>query len=382
MYESRNRLMAGTVALMIAVALAGCSDQATSPLAPSSLSPSLKRASSPSATATQTTSTLWDFAAILIPGQAGPVDLGATETISIDGHGHIDASSGDALHHLSVKGGNLSMDASERGLGLCRFSATTCSFPDDGDEVGDRGPGTLLLNFNGVEPAGSTVREITLGSLQTDEGYRVSISTDGGATFGTAMEAFPNNANELATVAINEPAANLVIKLEKTAATGNGDNDYTVRTVTTEFTNTQLEGRLTGGGVKAAGSNGETVTMGMTLHCDILLSNNLEVNWQGHKWHLTKPITSASCSNQQNDAPPPASPIDTFVGTAYGTLDGVKDSYIEFNFQDHGEPGTNDKVELTIYEPGSSTVALNVPMQNSSVGNLQMHYDQPHGSHP
>ncbi|HEX6966201.1 MAG TPA: hypothetical protein VF166_10405 [Gemmatimonadaceae bacterium] len=330
-----------------------------------------------------TTSTLWDFADILIPGQAGPVDLGATETISLDGHGSIVASSGDVLHHVTVKGGNLPLDASERGLGLCHpGTKTTCSFPADGDEVGDGGPGTLLLNFNGVEPAGSMVREIGLASLQANEGYRYAISTDGGATFGAETEVFPNNPDTLATLTIDQPAAGLVVKLEKTVATGSPDDDYDVRTVTTEFTTTPLQGRLTGGGVKAAGADGETVTLGLTLHCDILLSNNLEINWQGHQWHLTKPITSASCSNQQNDAPPPASPIDTFVGTAFGTLDGVKNSKIEFNFQDHGEPGTNDMVELTIYEPGSSTVALNVPLQAINVGNLQMHYDQPHGSHP
>jgi hypothetical protein len=377
MHLPRTQLTMGCTAMLLAAALAGCSDQATSPL-----SPSLQNVSSSSVTPMVTTSTLWDFAAILIPGEAGPEDLGASKTISLDGHGHIDASSGDVVHHLTVKGGDLSMTASERGLGLCHPSAATCSFPGEGDEVGDGGPGALLLDFSGVEPAGSTVAEITMGSLQTDEGYRYSISTDGGATFGPATDVFPNNADELATLTIDKPAAGLVVKLEKTAAMGNGDNDYTVRTVTTEFTNTPLEGRLTGGGVKATGSEGETVTLGLTLHCDILLSNNLEVNWQGHQWHLTKPITSASCSNQQNDAPPPASPIDTFEGTAFGKLDGAEDSRIEFNFQDHGEPGRDDMIELTIFEPGSSTVALHIPLQTLNVGNFQMHYDQPHGSHP
>jgi len=385
MFVSRNRLIAGCTAMLLAIALlAGCVDPPSSPLPPSQLSPAFKQASA-NLTPMTTTSTLWDFADILIPGQAGPVDLGATETVSLDGHGSIVASSGDALHHVTVKGGNLPLDASERGLGLCHpGTKTTCAFPNDGDEVGDGGPGTLLLNFNGVEPAGSMVREIGLASLQTNEGYRYSISTDGGATFGPTTEATGDGSNnEIVTITIDQPAANLVIKFEKApGSTDVGKDDYTVASVTTEFTTTPLEGRLTGGGVKAMGSNGETVTLGLTLHCDILLSNNLEINWQGHHWHLTKPITSASCSNQQNDAPPPASPIDTFVGTAFGTLDGVGNSKIEFNFQDHGEPGVNDKVELTIFEPGSSTVALSIPMQTLNVGNFQMHYDQPHGSHP
>ena len=80
---------------------------------------------------------------------------------------------------------------------------------------------------------------------------------------------------------------------------------------------------MTGGGIKALNTERETVTFGLTLHCDITLSNNLEVNWPGHKWHLAKPITSASCDNIQMDPEPPASPIDTFEGEGYGRLDGV-----------------------------------------------------------
>ena len=380
MFVPRNRLFAGCSTLLLAAAMAGCSDPSASPV-----SPLVKNVASPLVTPMVTTSTLWDFADILIPGAAGPVDLGTTETVSLTGQGHIDLSSGGASEHLTVKGGNLSFTDPERGLGICHpGSAATCSFPGDGDEVGDGGPGTVLLDFSGVEPAGSTVAEISLGSLQTGEGYRYSISTDGGVTFGPETDVFPNQVDELGTLVIDQPAANLVVKLQKTSAPGQSDNDYTIRSVTTEFTTSSemLEGRLTGGGVKATGSQGEVVTLGLTLHCDILLSNNLEVNWKGHQWHLTKPIVSASCSNQQNDAPPPASPIDTFEGTAYGSLDGVDGSLIEFNFQDHGEPGRDDTIEVTIYQPGSSTVALQIPPQALSVGNFQMHYDQPHGSKP
>ncbi len=373
-----RRVIPGCTALLLAAALAGCGSGVASPM-----SPVLQKASSPSLAPLVTTSTLWDFADILIPGSAGPVDLGTTETVSLTGHGSIALASGGSTEHITVKGGDLSLTDPERGLGICHpGAATTCTFRADGDEIGNGGPGTLLMDFSGVQPVGSTVAEISLGSLQAGEGYRYSISTDGGATFGAATDVFPNQADNMATLVIDEPAAGLVVKFEKTSAPGAATNDYTVRSVTTEFTTTELQGRLTGGGVKATGSDGEVVTLGLTLHCDILLSNNLEVNWNGHQWHLTKPIVSSSCSNQQNDAPPPASPIDTFEGDAFGTLDGVAGSRIEFNFQDHGEPGTSDMVALTIYEPGSSTVALNIPLQTLSVGNFQMHYDQPHGYKP
>jgi len=180
----------------------------------------------------------------------------------------------------------------------------------------------------------------------------------------------------------------LVVKLEKAPDVEDNDNDYTVRSVTTEFSTTPLEGRMTGGGIKAVNTDEEPVTFGLTLHCDITLSNNLEVNWPGHKWHLAKPITSASCDNIQMDPEPPASPIDTFEGEGYGRLDGVGDSFVEFRFEDHGEPGSNDKVAITIYEPGTytgpgtGTVAMEVELQNISIGNWQMHYDQPHGQKP
>ena len=68
---------------------------------------------------------------------------------------------------------------------------------------------------------------------------------------------------------------------------------------------------------------------------------------------------------------------------AFGKLDGVADSKIVFRFQDAGEPGSDDTIELTIFEPGSDVdVALHITLQNLSVGNFQMHYDQPHGQKP
>lgn len=382
MHIPRTRSLVGGVLALSVAALAAC-NQSTSPLAPSFAKKSA------GVTTLSSTSATWDFAQLLIDGTAGPVDEGASVTVTNGSFGQIVASSPDA--HVTVKGGDLVLTASERGLGLCHPSATNCSFPDDGDEVGDGGPGTLLLNFDGVLPAGSQLEGFSLGSLQDHvasptlgEGYRYSISTDGGQTFGSEVQVLPDESDTIADVTLPSPVptADLVVKFQKSTV-GSDDNDYTVRSVTISQPGPELLGRMTGGGVKATGSDNEVVTFGLTLHCDILLSNNLEVNWQGHQWHLTKPIETATCTNQQNDAPPPASPIDTFEGTAYGKLDGVANSYATFKFEDHGEPGTSDRVQITIYQPGStSTVALEVPDQLISVGNWQMHYDQPHGQHP
>jgi len=377
MMASRSRFLTTFAALGTAIALAACGE-AQNPISPSSGELSVK----PQAVPLVTTSANWDFAAI-IPGTDDPEDLGTSETISLAGNGSIVATTGGSGEHVTVKGRSLAVGATERGLGLCLTSEASCSFPDDGDEVGDGGPGTLFLNFDGVLPVGSTLKTIDVGSVQTDEGYKYSISTDGGSTFGTPVELYDGDSNDDATITVNLPTAMLVVKLEKAADVADNDNDYTVKSVTTEFTNTPLEGRMTGGGIKAVGTEDEIVTFGLTLHCDITLSNNLEVNWGGHQWHLAKPITSASCDNIQQDPEPPASPIDTFEGEGYGRLDGVGNSFVEFRFEDHGEPGSNDKVYIKIYEPGSmSNVALEVELQNISVGNWQMHYDQPHGQKP
>lgn len=145
-----------------------------------------------------------------------------------------------------------------------------------------------------------------------------------------------------------------------------------------------LNGRMTGGGGKVVSAAGADVTFGFTLHCDITLSNNLEINWAGNSWHLDKPITSARCEDDPAIAPrPPVAPFDTFHGEALGRLNGVDGSRVEFTFVDDGEGGNSgDKARITIYAPGSNTVVLDVPLTLTANGNIQAHYDQPHGQKP
>jgi len=138
-------------------------------------------------------------------------------------------------------------------------------------------------------------------------------------------------------------------------------------------------GRMTGGGSSIT-VGGISITKGLTLHCDITLSNNLEINWAGHHWHLDKPITSADCVDDPaiDPAPPPA-PFDTFNGTAVGQLDGVDGSNVIFTFVDAGEPGgKGDKAAIKIFDP-SGNVVLELALSLITGGNLQAHFDQPHG---
>lgn len=154
------------------------------------------------------------------------------------------------------------------------------------------------------------------------------------------------------------------------------------------FTNTSIpqqlgEGRFTGSGNVEIGDL--KVSNGMTLHCDLQLSNNLEINWkdaQGnqHSFHLLD-HTAAACSDDPAIQPaPPAAPIDTMVGTGTGKFDGNLGYTVQFTLKDSGEPGgSNDRIALRIFQTSNpANVVLNVPLQDITKGNLQAHFDQPH----
>ncbi len=140
-----------------------------------------------------------------------------------------------------------------------------------------------------------------------------------------------------------------------------------------------IEGRMTGGGGQIIIGN-VFVSRGLTIHCDIVLSNNLEINWPGNKWHIDKPLDAATCIDDPAFNPvPPRAPFDTFIGVGTGSLNGVDGSVVMFTFIDNGEPGRTDMASIQIFDAGGALV-LNVPLSNLDRGNLQAHYDQPHGS--
>jgi hypothetical protein len=143
----------------------------------------------------------------------------------------------------------------------------------------------------------------------------------------------------------------------------------------------RLEGLVNGSPVDVR------ITHGFTLHCDVLLSNNLEINWGDQKWHIEKEsLENVECTDEPDVAPePPPAPFDTFHANGWGRLNGTWGSYIEFTLQDAGEPGgKNDKAGIKIWavgaNPGTDTPVLEVPFGYTEGGNLQAHYDQPHGS--
>lgn len=159
----------------------------------------------------------------------------------------------------------------------------------------------------------------------------------------------------------------------------NPDNGFLV-----VFTNTAdpIEsgtGRFTGGGTQTVVGVAK-VSRGLTIHCDRLLSNNLEVTWGGNSFHMTDHLTTVACTDDPNiDQNPPKAPLDTLIGTGIGRYNNVDGYTIAFTLVDGGEPGRHDKAALSIYPTGNPGGAvLNVPLQALTTGNLQAHYDQPH----
>jgi hypothetical protein len=147
----------------------------------------------------------------------------------------------------------------------------------------------------------------------------------------------------------------------------------------TKYEECVLLGRFTGGGGQTVEIGNIYVTRGFTLHCDILLSNNLEINWPGNKWHTDKPFTAVQCLDDPdiNPEPPPA-PVDTYIGDGTGSLNGVDGARAVIVFKDSGEQGgKNDFASIQVYDP-NGVLVLDLPLSPLTNGNIQAHFDQPH----
>ena len=132
-----------------------------------------------------------------------------------------------------------------------------------------------------------------------------------------------------------------------------------------------LTGRFTGGGFQI----GEVkVTRGFTIHCDNLLTNNLEVNWGGgNNFHMAKNSLVSVVCTRPDDPTPPAAPVSRISASSSGTCNGLP-ANISFILEDHGEPGSDDRAQLII----SGGCSLNLPLALLDGGNIQAHFDQPH----
>jgi hypothetical protein len=139
-------------------------------------------------------------------------------------------------------------------------------------------------------------------------------------------------------------------------------------------------GRFTGGFI--LGSGASRITGGLTIHCDLALSNNLEINWgRGEKFHMAEHLQTIVCSDDPAIVQrPPSAPVDTIVGIGTGRFNNQAGYTVLFTLVDSGEPGRGaDEVGLYVYETANPTnVVLNTTQQSTTGGNIQAHYDQPH----
>lgn len=130
------------------------------------------------------------------------------------------------------------------------------------------------------------------------------------------------------------------------------------------FTNNErIQGRFTGGGSIFTAS-GVRVTHGFELHCDSTqVPNNLEVNFDQNRFHLTS-LTTASCFIDSSGAA-------VIIASGTGLFNGTSGYTIEFTFTDAGEPGTGDFAQYLITGPGGTTVLSAGGFLNK--GNQQFH---------
>lgn len=287
---------------------------------------------------------------------------------------------------------------------IAGFAAMAIAACDQGPAT--TGPeGTIAFDHTNDPPGQEGNGHIEVCKVGTDANFQMTV--DGGTpsqfsvTAGTCVDAFVTPAPTSYVVVIEELASPnySLVSIEKSVSLLGGVPTVTAETnpVTTDlnddlavkltFTNQPVvvvpaEGRMTGGGNPMI----DGVNLGFTLHCDITLSNNLEINWDGGNWHLDKPIDRAICTDDAAiDPTPPASPFDTFEGWAEGRLDGVPGSQAWWEFVDAGEPGRNDMVAIKVWapaaDPSTATPILDISGKLTR-GNFQAHYDQPHGNRP
>ena len=160
---------------------------------------------------------------------------------------------------------------------------------------------------------------------------------------------------------------------------GEGAGQTSAMTVTIPDACAPGTGRFTGGGNQVDVGDIAKITRGLTIHCDLLLSNNLEINWgKGNNFHMLEHLETIACFDDPAiDQRPPNAPLDTLVGRGTGRFNGVDGYTIEFTLVDAGEPGRSDEMAILITAPNGAVV-LNVPRQQLTGGNLQAHFDQPH----
>lgn len=251
------------------------------------------------------------------------------------------------------------------------------SDPDDADHFGSR----FDFDFSNFGPGAVTVVSIhalDIEAAQGEGGAKVRVYSDLGVTLIAEVPISPTGDNGAAVVNIGESG---VVFME-VILNGSGAIDNINLEIEEEL---PVFARITGGGWRVTGSGDEAVraSNGLTLHCDILLANNLQINWNdggSNKWHINKFVDAAFCYDHPDYTPePPVAPADTFVGLDVGRLNNVDGAVACFILADHGEIGSdpdgNDQSLIRIWEvgfdPGITAADLDDPGFDCVVSTLR-----------
>jgi hypothetical protein len=247
----------------------------------------------------------------------------------------------------------------------------------------------VTISANAVCSDGVATINYTAGSWDsgvpgTNDHVEISF---GSTVVQTGAYTLANN-NTLSGSAPAPSTGSVTVSVAATGTWGTGDPESdrfasTTVTVPSDCTEVAAFGRFTGG-PNAIEVGGTKVTTGLQIHCHPKdPSVNFEINWGGgDNFHLTD-VTTVSCFDSPLVTPqPPKAPVDTIIATGYGTYHNVAGYTIEFTLVDSGEPDNKrtDQMRILIYTTTDpSDVKLSVPLQFISAGNIQAHYDQPHG---
>jgi hypothetical protein len=149
------------------------------------------------------------------------------------------------------------------------------------------------------------------------------------------------------------------------------------------FVNDNPTGYITGGGrINPVGtdSSGETlpdkVTHGFQLHCNVDSGpNNLEVNWNGNKFHLEE-LEVANCYDDGSiNEPPPNNgngpgrkpTLDVYQGFGYGRYNGQCGAQATWVFDDNGEPGKADQIIALVIVDNLGNTVLDINSNQTGV---------------
>ena len=270
-------------------------------------------------------------------------------------------------------------------LGLVKAGSNTLTLAGLTFNLVNNGAGIFVIFDDGTSPAGIEIRDgsdfayhrlapplngtvaqsFAFSSSNTDRtallnlffasvfgtasggGFRptsIEVTTNGpnGATtrFSDALDSVDGQEFDHFEVAVDIPAGATQLTVQAFSRDDNASGrdpasfDWIAAAFSIESEPTGATGRMTGGG-SVFTLDGERVTHGFEIHCDLREPNNIEVNWPGgNNFHMNE-LTGALCTDSPAiDQNPPNAPFDTFIGTGTGKLNNKDGARIEFVFVD------------------------------------------------